>query len=218
MGTVSTALSVPGSTRSIDYAVAWRNGDGVVATGRLTLESASLVLRGRDVTGVTKCERVPLERIDAVRVGRTEPERVRGERSVVLQLSGGRTVAVAPIGAAGAVFELADLVAELSSEQRASDGRVVVVLPLRRGTAARARELVADGPPFDIEHAELEGHHVFVSEREVVFLFEGEHARETIERLVRDPRVLREAVRWRECLAGPPRVADGTYAWRRDPS
>lgn len=213
---VSTGQQLAEATRSSEYAVAWRDGDGSVASGRLTFERSTLELRGTGEDGALSRERVPLEQVASVHVGRTDSERVRGERSVVLELRGGTTLTVAPIGAAGAVFELADLVAQLSSEQRGYEGRVAVVLPLRRGSAARARELVASGPPFDVEHAELDGHQVFVSEREVVFLFEGERAREVVERLLRDPHVLREAVRWRECLAGRPRLADGTYAWRRD--
>lgn len=37
---------------------------------------------------------------------------MRGERSVVLDLVGGETLSIAPLGPPGAVFELADLVAE----------------------------------------------------------------------------------------------------------
>jgi hypothetical protein len=212
---VSTARQFSEASRSADYAVAWCDGDGEVASGRLILEHSSLVLRGTGNDGGLRRERVPLEQVAGVRIGRKEPERVRGERSVVLELRDGSTVRVAPVGAAGAVFELADLVAELSSEQRAYEGRVGVVLPLRRGTAARARELVSSGPPFDVERAGLDAHEVFVSDREVVFLFEGGHAREVVEQLLRDPRVLREAARWRECLAGRPRIAEATYAWQR---
>lgn len=43
------------------------------------------------------------------------------------------------IGAAGRVFELADLVAKLSSERRAQEGRIVVVLPLRPAPSSMKR-------------------------------------------------------------------------------
>jgi hypothetical protein len=118
----------------------------------------------------------------------------------------------APRGAAGAVFELAALVAARRADE-ARRGRVLVVVPLRTGMAARARELVAAGPPFDLEAAELDRHQVFVTEREAIFLFEGRDVRETVERLIRSPRVLRDLGRWRRCAAGPPRIADETYAW-----
>lgn len=211
------ALRVPPPvSRPLDYAVAWRDRDGLVARGRLTLDRSGLVLHGTGENGALRRERVPLEQVASVRVGRSESERVRGERSVVLELDTGGVLTVAPLGAAGAVFELADLVAQLSSEQRAADEQIVVVLPLRQGTADRACELVASGPPFDAEDAALDAHHVFVSEREVVFVFEGDRARDVVEELLRDPHVLLAAARWRGCLAGPPRIAEGTYAWRRD--
>src|SRR5947208_14877211 len=59
-----------------------------------------------------------------------------------------------------------------------------------------AQRLVEEGPPFDVELSGLERHHVFVSEREVVF-FEGDSATAVVDALSRSPRVLKAAVRWR---------------------
>jgi hypothetical protein len=201
-----------------EYGVAWRGRDGTIASGSLALEQGELVLRGSASGGTIKHERVPLERIAAVRVGRTEAERVRGGRSVVLELRDGGVVPIAPLGVAGAVFELADLVAELSARAAAAPAPVVVVVPLREGTAARARELASSGPPFDLERAGLDRHQVFVTDQEAIFLFEGVHARERVERLLCDPRVLRDAARWRRCIAGPPRLAEESYGWQREGS
>ncbi|HEX5468224.1 MAG TPA: hypothetical protein VFW80_04155 [Gaiellaceae bacterium] len=198
-----------------EYGVAWRGRDGTVASGSLALERGELVLRGSANGGAVKHERVPLDRIAAVRVGRAEAERVRGGRSVVLELRDGGIVPIAPLGVAGAVFELADLVAELSADAAAAAAPVVVVLPLRAGMSARARALVSSGPPFDLERAGLDRHQVFVTDHEAIFLFEGAHARERVERLLRDPHVLRHAARWRRCIAGAPRLAEESYAWRR---
>jgi hypothetical protein len=195
--------------------VAWRGSDGVVARGSARLEGSGLVLAGSGQNGAVARERIALGEIETVRIGRAQSERVQGTRSVVLGLRGGTEFSVAPIGA-GQAFELAELVAELSAAEKHASRRVVVVVPLRAGKADRARELVAGGPPFDIGALELEAHHVFVTEREAVFLFEGTAARETLERLVRSPRVVREAGRWSDCLAGRPRLADESYAWRRD--
>jgi len=212
----ATRAAAGAASRQLEYAVAWRGTNGVVASGRIDLEGSELVLRGSGPGGSVARDRLSLERIAAIRIGRTAADRIHGERSVVLELRGDEVLAIAPLGAAGAVFELADLVAELSASAPDRVARVAVVLPLRAGTAARARELVAEGPPFDLEQADLERHQVFVSDREAVFLFEGDDARETLERLVRNPRVLREAARWRECLAGRPRLAEESYAWHRD--
>jgi hypothetical protein len=195
--------------------VAWRGSDGALARGSARLEGSLLVLRGSDEAGSVVRRRVPLGDIAGVRIGRAASERVQGTRSVVLGLRGGGEIAVAPVGA-GQVFELAELVAELSAAESTGSQRVAVVLPLRAGCAEKARELVSGGPPFDLAGAGLDAHHVFVTEREAVFVFEGPSARETLERLVRSPHVVREAGRWGECLAGRPRLADETYAWRRD--
>lgn len=200
--------------RASEYTVAWRGGGSAVAHGSLRLQDSSLLLSGSGVDGAVVRQRVRLDEIASVRIGRAPDERVQGARSVMLQLRDGRTVTVAPAGA-GEVFELAELVAELSSPQAGASERVAVVLPLRRGTAERVRELVSAGPPFDLDEAGLERHHVFVTEHEAIFLFEGARTRETIERLIRSPRVLRAAEGWRECLAGPPRLAEESYAWRR---
>jgi hypothetical protein len=194
---------------------AWRGPDGAVARGSAKLDGSRLVLRGSREDGSVVRTAVELGDIAAVRIGRSASERVQGTRSVVLALRGGGELAVAPIGA-GQVFELAELMAELSAEQTRTAQRVAVVVPLRAGSAERARELVAGGPPFDLAGAGLDAHHVFVNDREAVFVFEGAAARETLERLVRSPRVVRAAGRWGECLAGRPRLADETYAWRRD--
>ena len=209
--------SSPGDGHELRYGVTWRGSDGGQARGSLVLDGAELVLRGSRAEGSLERIHVPLTKIANVRIGRSEEDRIRGERSVVIELRDGGTIAVAPIGAAGAVFELADLVVELGAQAVGREtAPVVVVRPLRAGAAARARELVSDGPPFDLEEAELDRHIVFVTEHEAVFLFEGEHARDTLDRLLRRPRVLREAARWRDVLAGRPRLGEESYTWRRE--
>lgn len=212
----ATELPVPAAARQDEYAVAWRAPDGVVARGSLTLTGPVLALRGLDLDGRIVRRRIPLAEIDSVRIGRTADERVQGMRCAVLALRDGGPVAIAPLGA-GELVELAELVAELSAGEPAAGRRIAIVLPLRDGTAERARELVSGGPPFDLHDTGLERHHVFVTDREVVFLFEGAGAREKLDRVVRSAHVLRAAARWRECLAGPPRIAEESFAWRRDP-
>ena len=200
--------------RQIGYTVAWRNEAGGIARGSVRLEGSELVLRGSGADGTVVGQRVPLDEIASIRIGRADGERVQGTRSVVLELRAGGVMAVAPLGP-GEVFELAELLAELSSQRAAGSDLVAVVLPLRRGATERARELVSAGPPFDLERVGLERHSVFITGREVVFLFEGPEAREILEQLVRTPRLLHAAARWRECLAGPPRVAAESYSWHR---
>jgi hypothetical protein len=91
---------------------------------------------------------------------------------------------------------------------------LVVVLPLRPGARDRARELLRHGPPFDPEEAGLERHQAFVTDDEVVFLFEGD-AREAVERLADDASLWAAAEGWTELVAGPPRLAEAGYSWAR---
>jgi hypothetical protein len=69
------------------------------------------------------------------------------------------------------------------------------------------------GTPFEVEAIGLERHHVFVSEQEVVFFFEGGNAATVVTALLRSPEVLKTAVRWRRILAGPPRLAEERFGW-----
>ena len=91
--------------------------------------------------------------------------------------------------------------------------RLVVVAPLRPGAEARARELLNEGPPFDLEGSEFESHEVFVTPQEVVFLFEGN---ETLSFTAGDPALLGAAKAWAECLDGRPRIARSAFFWKRD--
>lgn len=92
---------------------------------------------------------------------------------------------------------------------------VVVVAPIKEGARETARLLVEGGPPFDPETTSLVRHHVYLTEKEVVFAFEGPDAKAAVERLVGDPGVWRAATAWRECLAGRPRLAEQAFAWVR---
>ena len=47
--------------------------------------------------------------------------------------------------------------------------RLVVVVPLKEGARARARELLEAGPPFELNDTAFDRHDVFLTEREVVF-------------------------------------------------
>jgi hypothetical protein len=197
-----------------DYAVAWRTGDGPISIGRLELGEEELVLRGS--SGPEKL-RIRLDEISAVEIGRGAAERINGNKSLVLERPSCERVLVAAVtalGGAGLVGELNELLARLRAEHVAR-ARVAVVVPIKRGTAEAARQLVEEGPPFEIEHLGLERHHVFLSEREVVFVFDGESATTAVNTLVRSPDVLRAAVRWRRILAGRPRLAEERFDWAR---
>jgi hypothetical protein len=197
--------------RSHEYAVVWRTGDGPTSSGRLELGDDDLVLHG---SGEPDGLRIPFDDLESVEIGRGTAERINGDKSLVLERHSCERVLVAALGGVGLLGELTDLLARLRAEQ-AARACVAVVVPIRRGTAEVARRLVEEGPPFDVERLGLERHHVFVSEREVVFFFEGDSASAAVDALSRSPGVLKAAVRWRRILAGRPRLAEERFGWTR---
>jgi hypothetical protein len=198
-------------SRRHEYAVVWRSGDGPTSSGRLELGDDDLVLHG---SAEPDRLRIPFDELSSVEIGRGTAERINGNKSLVLERPSCERVLVAALGGVGLLGELTDLLARLRAE-RAARACVAVVVPIRRGTAEAAKQLIDEGPPFDVEGLGLERHHVFVGEREVVFLFEGDSAAAAVDALSRSPGVLKAAVRWRRILAGRPRLAEERFGWTR---
>jgi hypothetical protein len=94
-------------------------------------------------------------------------------------------------------------------------GQLVVVVPLKPGKADRARELLASGPPFDLEKTEFLRHAVHMTDREVIFAFETEGKSPTLSLPAEDPALWQAAAAWREVLDGKPRVARVAFSWER---
>lgn len=195
------------------YAVVWRDGSGPVHLGRLELGAAALRLQGSRDGGSLARRQIPYGDVEGVRIGRSKADRLDGGPSVILDRRAGLPVTIGAVNGLGSVFALGGVLAELTAKQAEAGSRVVVVLPIRRNSQERARQLIASGPPFDPGSIPLQYHRVFVTAREVVFLFEGPGVRDVVEQLVRRPDVWKAAVAWRECLAGPPRIADEAYGW-----
>jgi hypothetical protein len=93
---------------------------------------------------------------------------------------------------------------------------LVVVAPLKEGARETARLLIEGGPPFEPRATSLVRHLVYLTDREVVFVFEGPDAKAAVERLIGDPGVWKAATAWRDCLAGRPRLAEEAFAWSRE--
>ena len=93
--------------------------------------------------------------------------------------------------------------------------RLAVVAPIKWGSYRDAKRLIQKGPPFDPGLTALDRHEVFLTDTEVVFLFEGPGVREALESLFGDISVWQEADEWRAHLAGRPRLADDLYHWER---
>jgi hypothetical protein len=94
-------------------------------------------------------------------------------------------------------------------------GRLVAVLPLKPGARARAEALLREGPPFDVEETQFDRHLVFLTDREVVFVFEGEGPSRTLHLPAEDPALWKAAADWQACLSERPRVAVTAYSWER---
>jgi hypothetical protein len=94
-------------------------------------------------------------------------------------------------------------------------GRFAVVARLQPGAEERARELIAQGPPFDPEAAGVERHVVFLSYGEVVFVFEGEGIEWALDDVLDSPLRPPAFDAWRPLLDGPPRLAREVFSWTR---
>jgi hypothetical protein len=202
-------------------AIVWRRPGGRLHTGSLEILSSALVLHGADLDGRLVHVEVPYERLSGVRIGRSSDDRINGSRALVLEREGEGEPAlhVSTLEGSGAVFDLGDLIATLAARASGNGSstsvRIAVVLPLRAGAHERARELVADGPPFELGDAPFERHDVFLTDREAVFVFEGRDVARAVQALARTPAVWRAAAAWRRCLRGRPRVGEAVYSWSR---
>ena len=93
--------------------------------------------------------------------------------------------------------------------------RLVLVVPLKENTAARARELLAEGPPFELEATQLERHEVYLTDQEAVFVFEAAGDEPPLRLLAGNPTLRTSASAWRECMDGRPRKAETAFSWIR---
>ncbi len=97
----------------------------------------------------------------------------------------------------------------------ASREAVAVVVPLAEGKAEVVRAFLDEGPPFHPGEVGLESHRVFLTEREVVFVFESEDGAKALERILAEPEVWEVAPHWQRHVAGEPRIGLAVFEWRR---
>lgn len=189
---------------SSGYAVVWREGDAPVNAGKLELGGSGLSLHGSRANGALARRRIRYDELVQVRIGRSPSDRINGDPSVILDRRVGPPIVIGAVRGLGVVFELGDLLAELTAETAASASCLVVVVPIEPGAGEQARRLIEAGPPFEPEAIPLERHRVYLTEREVVFLFEGHDARSAIEQLARRPRVWKTAAAWKDIQRPSP--------------
>ena len=183
-----------------------------MSTGELALDDEGVLLEGATRHGELRRRRLPYAELADVHVGRAADERLGGRPALRLRSVDGGLVQVAAMGA-GMLLEIADLLATRTSTAPGAFARVALIVPLRKECGDLARGLIAEGPPFDPQTAGLERHHVLLSDREAIFVFEGTAPREALEQLAGNPDLWRAAIAWRGCIAGKPRVAEGLYSW-----
>ena len=188
------------------------------AAGAVVVEEDRLLLEGRQAG--TRFElSLAYPELTQIHIGRGPDERLNGHPTVVITRRDGPCVHIQPFGA-GLLHELTGLLAALAAQHADEAEQVTVVVPLRRGSLERVKELVVEGPPFDPAALGLRRHQVFLTPTEAIFVLEGTHARETFERALREPSFWRAGLAWRSSIAGRPHVADApptdaelVYSW-----
>jgi hypothetical protein len=92
--------------------------------------------------------------------------------------------------------------------------RVVLVAPLKAGERERAEKLLADGVEPIVPDA-VDRWAIFLSESEVVFLFEGGGARESVRATLEDPVTSTALAPWLPLFDGPLHRAYEARSWER---
>ena len=195
----------------IAYAVAWQESDGSRHSGRLDLGTADFRLTGRNGDGPAELA-VPYASIRKFQIAGSSVDRFQDRPTLLVELSDGRQLKITSVAQSGIVAEIAHHLGELTGQSTSE--REALVVPLVPGGQAQAEALLTEGPPFDPAAFGLERHEVYVTESEVVFVFEGA-PRTFLEHLAEEQTVWRAAEAWRPVIAGPIRLGLQAYAWRR---
>jgi hypothetical protein len=96
------------------YAVLWSEPSEPVEAGKLELEPKGLRFEGSAASRrAPRVHRVPYEEIEAVHVGRGNPERLGGRPSLVLDLVAGGPLRIGSINGVGLLNELAERLGNL---------------------------------------------------------------------------------------------------------
>jgi hypothetical protein len=91
--------------------------------------------------------------------------------------------------------------------------RLAIVAKLRRGSRERAKEILAEGPPYDLADAGFRRHSVFLAGDTAVFVFEGPNIHQLVSKLIDDPASAGSFSVWAPLLAGTPTLAREEFSW-----
>jgi hypothetical protein len=92
--------------------------------------------------------------------------------------------------------------------------RIVLVARLRDGARQRAHELAASPLPNDPAADGFSRVAVFLSEREIVFMFEADSAESIVRRILNDPVQSTAITPWLPLFDGPLHRTEEAYYWQ----
>jgi hypothetical protein len=101
-------------------------------------------------------------------------------------------------------------------ETQERSNQMLVIARLKQGTDAQARELIAQGPPFDASEMGFDRIAVYLTSSEVAFRFEGEGAAHKLAAVIDDMVVSASFSHWAALLEGTPKLAHEAYFWEAD--
>jgi hypothetical protein len=91
--------------------------------------------------------------------------------------------------------------------------RVAVVAKLRPGSREGARQILANGAPYELGEVGFRRHSVFLAEEAVVFVFEGLGVEGLVRDLVNNPTRSAAFSVWGPVLEGTPSLAREEFYW-----
>jgi hypothetical protein len=94
--------------------------------------------------------------------------------------------------------------------------RLAIVAKLRPGSRDQAKEILAAGPPYDLDDAGFRRHTIFLGGDTVVFAFEGPGVRTFLSKLIDDPAGSASFSTWAPLLTGTPTLAHEEFHWEAD--
>jgi hypothetical protein len=194
----------------VTYAVTWEEPEGIRRSGRLELGTDALHLEGGNGDGAAN-RSLPYADLSQFRLARARGERLQGRPTLLLELRGGELLKIASVSQPGIVAELSDRLAVLTGDPSALE-RAAIVLPLKPGSKTEAEALLRNGPPFDPGRLGLVRHEVYLTDDEVVFVFQGLPS-VFAERLAEDDSFWTAATAWGPLVRGRARFADSAYSW-----
>jgi hypothetical protein len=92
---------------------------------------------------------------------------------------------------------------------------MLLVVPIKPAHHEAVRELLEAGPPFRPDQVSgLARHEVFLTQTEVVFVFESAVGADALAAALGNPEVWEAAASWRKHFDGPPRIGEQFYSWK----